>query len=100
MNRQNQMENECAKLKAWLSIILCYSMNMKTKQIYCIGFISTKGAIGEGAERLERHGKSEYDAYSTITSFPKDIVQQAINKASKVIVAEHNYQGQLSSILK
>lgn len=31
---------------------------------------------------------------------PKDIIQQAIDKASSVIVAEHNYQGQLSNILK
>lgn len=32
--------------------------------------------------------------------FPKDTIQHAIDKASKVIVAEHNYQGQLSNILK
>ena len=39
--------------------------------ILYVGFISTKGAIEEGAERLEQQGvKSEYDAYSTITSVP------------------------------
>lgn len=32
--------------------------------------------------------------------FPKEIIQDAINKAKKVIVAEHNYQGQLASIIK
>ena len=27
-------------------------------------------------------------------------MQQAVNKASKVIIAEHNYQGQLANIIK
>ena len=69
--------------------------------ILYIGFISTKRCYWRRCRKTRTTWcKSEYDAYSTITSFPKDIVQQAINKASKVIVAEHNYQGQLSSILK
>ncbi|TEB41230.1 2-oxoacid:acceptor oxidoreductase subunit alpha, partial [Flavobacterium circumlabens] len=32
--------------------------------------------------------------------FPSDVVQEAFNKAKKVVVAEHNYQGQLSNIIK
>ena len=31
---------------------------------------------------------------------PKDVIQAAIDKASRVIIVEHNYQGQLSNILK
>ena len=31
---------------------------------------------------------------------PKDVIQATIDKASRVIIVEHNYQGQLSNILK
>lgn len=31
---------------------------------------------------------------------PVEMIQNAIDKASKVIIAEHNYQGQLANIIK
>ena len=69
--------------------------------ILYIGFISTKGAINEGAERLESQGvKVNTLQIRQLHPFPKDTIQQAIDRASKVVVAEHNYQGQLSNILK
>ena len=102
MNRQNQMEKRMRKTESLVinNPVLLNEHDDKADILY-IGFISTKGAIGEGAERLERHGvKVNTMHIRQLHPFPKDIVQQAINKASKVIVAEHNYQGQLSSILK
>ena len=69
--------------------------------ILYIGFISSKGAIMEGSERLEEQGiKVNTLQIRQLHPFPKDTIQQSIDKASKVVVAEHNYQGQLSSILK
>ncbi|MCD9074074.1 2-oxoacid:acceptor oxidoreductase subunit alpha [Staphylococcus epidermidis] len=102
MNRQNQMEKRMRKTESLVinNPVLLNEHDDKADILY-IGFISTKGAIGEGAERLERQGvKVNTMHIRQLHPFPKDIVQQAINKASKVIVAEHNYQGQLSSILK
>lgn len=102
MNRQNQMEKRMRKTESLVTnnpVLL--NEHEDEADILYIGFISTKGAIGEGAERLERQGvKVNTMHIRQLHPFPKDIVQQAINKASKVIVAEHNYQGQLSSILK
>jgi len=102
INRQNQMEKRMRKTESLVinNPVLLNEHDDKADILY-IGFISTKGAIGEGAERLERQGvKVNTMHIRQLHPFPKDIVQQAINKASKVIVAEHNYQGQLSSILK
>ena len=102
MNRQNQMEKRMRKTESLVinNPVLLNEHDDKADILY-IGFISTKGAIGEGAKRLKRQGvKVNTMHIRQLHPFPKDIVQQAINKASKVIVAEHNYQGQLSSILK
>ena len=102
INRQNQMEKRMRKTESLVinNPVLLNEHDDKADILY-VGFISTKGAIEEGAERLERHGvKVNTMHIRQLHPFPKDIVQQAINKASKVIVAEHNYQGQLSSILK
>lgn len=102
INRQNQMEKRMRKTESLVinNPVLLNEHDDKADILY-VGFISTKGAIEEGAERLERQGvKVNTMHIRQLHPFPKDIVQQAINKASKVIVAEHNYQGQLSSILK
>lgn len=102
INRQNQMEKRMRKTESLVinNPVLLNEHDDEADILY-VGFISTKGAIEEGAERLEQQGvKVNTMHIRQLHPFPKDIVQQAINKASKVIVAEHNYQGQLSSILK
>lgn len=102
INRQNQMEKRMRKTENLVinNPVLLNEHDDEADILY-VGFISTKGAIEEGAERLEQQGvKVNTMHIRQLHPFPKDIVQQAINKASKVIVAEHNYQGQLSSILK
>ncbi|WP_017464274.1 2-oxoacid:acceptor oxidoreductase subunit alpha [Staphylococcus epidermidis] len=102
INRKNQMEKRMRKTESLVinNPVLLNEHDDEADILY-VGFISTKGAIEEGAERLERQGvKVNTMHIRQLHPFPKDIVQQAINKASKVIVAEHNYQGQLSSILK
>ena len=57
MNRQNQMEKRMRKTESLVinNPVLLNEHDDKADILY-IGFISTKGAIGEGAERLERQG--------------------------------------------
>lgn len=101
-NRQAQMEKRMRKTEN-LVIEKPVESNEKHEaaDILYIGFISTKGAINEGAERLESQGvKVNTLQIRQLHPFPKDTIQQAIDRASKVVVAEHNYQGQLSNILK
>ena len=101
-NRQAQMEKRMRKTEN-LVIEKPIESNEKYDEadLLYIGFISTKGAINEGAERLESQGiKVNTIQIRQLHPFPKDTIQHAIDKASKVIVAEHNYQGQLSNILK
>ena len=101
-NRQAQMEKRMRKTEN-LVIEKPVESNERHEHadILYIGFISSKGAIMEGSERLEEQGiKVNTLQIRQLHPFPKDTIQQSIDKASKVVVAEHNYQGQLSSILK
>ncbi|MDI1793645.1 2-oxoacid:acceptor oxidoreductase subunit alpha, partial [Staphylococcus aureus] len=69
--------------------------------ILYIGFISTKGAIQEGSNRLNQQGiKVNTIQIRQLHPFPTSVIQDAVNKAKKVVVVEHNYQGQLASIIK
>ena len=52
-------------------------------------------------ERLNAQGiKVNTMQIRQLHPMPKDVIQAAIDKASRVIIVEHNYQGQLSNILK
>lgn len=101
-NRQEQMEKRMRKTQ---HLLINEPVNGQETydeaDILYLGFISTKGAIQEGAERLEEQGiKVNHLQIRQLHPFPKDVVQEAVNKAKKVVVVEHNYQGQLSNILK
>ncbi|MCG3398720.1 2-oxoacid:acceptor oxidoreductase subunit alpha [Staphylococcus massiliensis] len=101
-NRQAQMEKRMRKTENLvMKDPVTYSNNYDEADILYIGFISTKGAIDEGIERLDAKGiKVNHMHIRQLHPFPSKTVQDAIDQASKVIVAEHNYQGQLASILK
>ncbi|MCY1563917.1 2-oxoacid:acceptor oxidoreductase subunit alpha [Staphylococcus pettenkoferi] len=101
-NRQEQMEKRMRKTEHLLINEPVSGQEMHDEaDILYLGFISTKGAIQEGAERLEEQGiKVNHLQIRQLHPFPKDVVQEAVNKAKKVVVVEHNYQGQLSNILK
>ncbi|MCU5746769.1 2-oxoacid:acceptor oxidoreductase subunit alpha [Staphylococcus sp. SQ8-PEA] len=75
--------------------------NNSQMDILYLGFISTKGAIQEGMARLKEQGiKVNHLHIRQLHPFPKETLQQAIDKATKVVVVEHNYQGQLANIIK
>ena len=101
-NRREQMEKRMSKTANLLiETPVDYDEKHEKADILYIGFISSKGAIEEGSKRLNNNGiKVNTMQIRQLHPLPKDIIQQAIDKASSVIVAEHNYQGQLSNILK
>ncbi|WP_239749500.1 2-oxoacid:acceptor oxidoreductase subunit alpha [Mammaliicoccus sp. O-M53] len=101
-NRQKQMDKRMRKT-AQLLIDEPVESNEKYDEadILYVGFISTAGAIDEAISRLDHQGvKINHIQIRQLHPFPSDVVQEAFNKAKKVVVAEHNYQGQLSNIIK
>lgn len=101
-NRQKQMDKRMRKT-AQLLIDEPVESNGKYEEadILYVGFISTAGAIEEAISRLDQQNvKVNQIQIRQLHPFPSDVVQEAFNKAKKVVVAEHNYQGQLSNIIK
>ncbi len=101
-NRQKQMDKRMRKT-AQLLIDEPVESNEKYEEadILYVGFISTTGAIEEAISRLDQQNvKVNHIQIRQLHPFPTDVVQEAFNKAKKVVVAEHNYQGQLSNIIK
>lgn len=101
-NRQQQMDKRMRKTEHLLikDPVEADEQHDEADILY-LGFISTKGAIQEGKDRLEAQGlKVNHLQIRQLHPFPKETLQKAIDKASKVVVVEHNYQGQLASILK
>ncbi|WP_436871803.1 2-oxoacid:acceptor oxidoreductase subunit alpha [Mammaliicoccus sciuri] len=101
-NRQKQMDKRMRKT-AQLLIDEPVESNEKYEEadILYVGFISTAGAIEEAISRLDQQNvKVNHIQIRQLHPFPTDVVQEALNKAKKVVVAEHNYQGQLSNIIK
>ncbi|MCD3220130.1 2-oxoacid:acceptor oxidoreductase subunit alpha [Mammaliicoccus sciuri] len=101
-NRQKQMDKRMRKT-AQLLINEPVESNEKYEEadILYVGFISTAGAIEEAISRLDQQNvKVNHIQIRQLHPFPSNVVQEAFNKAKKVVVAEHNYQGQLSNIIK
>lgn len=101
-NRQKQMDKRMRKT-AQLLIDEPVESNEQYEEadILYVGFISTAGAIEEAISRLDQQNvKVNHIQIRQLYPFPSEVVQEAFNKAKKVVVAEHNYQGQLSNIIK
>lgn len=101
-NRQNQMDKRMRKIE---NLIIPEpvegTMTHDDTDILYLGFISTKGAIQEGTSRLEQQGHQiNHLQIRQLHPFPTEVIQDAVDKAQKVVVVEHNYQGQLANIIK
>ncbi|EIO0079166.1 2-oxoacid:acceptor oxidoreductase subunit alpha [Staphylococcus pseudintermedius] len=101
-NRQNQMDKRMRKTE---KLVIPKPVEGTTTHddadILYLGFISTKGAIQEGALRLEQQGYHiNHLQIRQLHPFPTEVIQDAVDKAKKVVVVEHNYQGQLANIIK
>ena len=101
-NRQAQMDKRMRKTEHLLinEPVEGDDLNEKVDVLY-LGFISTKGAIQEGVQRLKEAGHTVHHLQlRQLHPFPSETVQKAVNNAKKVVVVEHNYQGQLANIIK
>ncbi|UXS20716.1 2-oxoacid:acceptor oxidoreductase subunit alpha [Staphylococcus delphini] len=101
-NRQNQMDKRMRKTeKLVISKPVEGTATHDDADILYLGFISTKGAIQEGSSRLEQQGhRINHLQIRQLHPFPTEVIQDAVDKAKKVVVVEHNYQGQLANIIK
>lgn len=101
-NRQNQMDKRMRKTeKLVIPKPVEGTATHDDADILYLGFISTKGAIQEGSSRLEQQGhRINHLQIRQLHPFPTEVIQDAVDKAKKVIVVEHNYQGQLANIIK
>ncbi|MCO4341256.1 2-oxoacid:acceptor oxidoreductase subunit alpha [Staphylococcus agnetis] len=101
-NRQAQMDKRMRKTEHLLinEPVEDDDLNEEVDVLY-LGFISTKGAIQEGVQRLKEAGHTAHHMQlRQLHPFPSETVQKAVNNAKKVVVVEHNYQGQLANIIK
>lgn len=100
-NRQAQMDKRMKKTERLLIEAPVEGQVEEEVDVLFIGFISTKGAIEEGVQRIKEAGHTAaHMQIRQLHPFPTETVQNAVNKAQKVIVVEHNYQGQLANIIK
>ncbi|MCD9060999.1 2-oxoacid:acceptor oxidoreductase subunit alpha [Staphylococcus chromogenes] len=100
-NRQAQMDKRMKKTEQLLIEAPVEGQVEEEVDVLFIGFISTKGAIEEGVQRIKDAGHTAaHMQIRQLHPFPTETVQNAVNKAQKVIVVEHNYQGQLANIIK
>ncbi|MDE9752676.1 2-oxoacid:acceptor oxidoreductase subunit alpha [Staphylococcus delphini] len=101
-NRQNQMDKRMRKTeKLVIPKPVEGTATHDDADILYLGFISTKGAIQEGSSRLEQQGhRINHLQIRQLHPFPTEVIQDAVDKAKKVVVVEHNYQGQLANIIK
>lgn len=66
-----------------------------------VGFNSTRGAIEEAMERLEKDGlKVNHAHVRLVHPFPADELSPLMQSAKKVLVVENNATGQLANIIK
>ncbi|UXS74784.1 2-oxoacid:acceptor oxidoreductase subunit alpha [Staphylococcus chromogenes] len=100
-NRQAQMDKRMKKTEQLLIEAPVEGQVEEEVDVLFIGFISTKGAIEEGVQRIKDAGHTAaHMQIRQLHPFPTETVQNAVNKAQKVIVVENNYQGQLANIIK
>ncbi|PTF78654.1 2-oxoacid:acceptor oxidoreductase subunit alpha [Staphylococcus chromogenes] len=100
-NRQAQMDKRMKKTEQLLIEAPVEGQVEEEVDVLYIGFISTKGAIEGGVQRIKDAGHTAaHMQIRQLHPFPTETVQNAVNKAHKVIVVEHNYQGQLANIIK
>ncbi len=103
-NRKKQMDKRMRKLSNFVekfpNPIAVHSPHEQA-DLLLIGFNSTRGAIEEAMERLEKEGvKVNHVHIRLIHPFPADQVRPYIDSAKHVLVLENNATGQLANIIK
>jgi 2-oxoglutarate ferredoxin oxidoreductase subunit alpha len=101
-NRKEQMDKRLRKLNQ-IQFKTPVHKNVKHDEadLLLVGFNSTRGAIEEAMERLEKDGiKVNHAHIRLIHPFPTEEVLPLVQSAKKVVVVEHNATGQLANIMK
>ncbi|UTH14713.1 2-oxoacid:acceptor oxidoreductase subunit alpha [Macrococcus equipercicus] len=99
VNRIKQMKKRMEKIaNLKISEPVVETGGFEAADVLVIGFISTYGAIEEAMDRVD--ASVNHLHIKQLHPFPTAEVQQAFDKAKRVIVAENNYQGQLAQIIK
>ena len=70
-------------------------------EVLILGMGGTRGVVEEAAERLNKDGiKTNTAMVRLINPMPVDLLLAEMAKAKRVVVVEHNQQGQLASLLR
>ncbi|MDF2556654.1 MAG: 2-oxoglutarate ferredoxin oxidoreductase subunit alpha [Bacillales bacterium] len=101
-NRITQMNKRMRKLN---SLKMPNAVHIHTPHekadILFVGFNSTRGAIEEAMEKLNREGvKVNHAHIRLVHPFPSESITPLIESAKKVIVVENNATAQLANIIK
>lgn len=101
-NRKDQMDKRLRKLeKIKFPNAIHQNVKHEDADLLIVGFNSTRGAIEEAMERLEKDGiKVNHAHVRLIHPFPTNEMLPLVEKAKKVVVVENNATGQLANIIK
>lgn len=102
-NRKQQMEKRMRKLNTVISSFHePVSINgEKNADVLFVGFNSTRGAIEEAMEQLRNEGMKVAHAHIRLLHpFPTEMLKPYVESASRIIVVENNYSGQLANLVK
>lgn len=102
VNRAAQMNKRLRKLQnVKFKIPVHKNAPHEEADLLIVGFNSTRGAIEEAMERLEKDGlKVNHAHVRLLHPFPVDEMRPLIESAKKVVVVEHNATGQLANLIK
>ena len=101
-NRKAQMDKRFRKLEHLRFDNPVYvNAPHEEADVLLVGFNSTRGALEEVQETLNKEGiKTNHAHIKLIHPFPADIMSGLVDQAKKVIVVENNLTGQLANIMK
>ncbi|MHC0037125.1 2-oxoacid:acceptor oxidoreductase subunit alpha [Pseudoneobacillus sp. C159] len=101
-NRNAQMDKRLRKIENIRFNTPVYkNAQHEEADLLIVGFNSTRGAIEEAMERLEKDGiKVNHAHIRLIHPFPTDELMPLIKSAKKIAVIENNATGQLANIMK
>ncbi len=102
VNRAAQMNKRLRKLQnVKFKVPVHKNAPHEEADLLIVGFNSTRGAIEEAMERLEKDGlKVNHAHVRLLHPFPVDEMRPLIESAKKVVVVEHNATGQLANLIK
>lgn len=97
-NRLKQMDKRMRKLKDFTMDEPFKVSGGVQSDLLIISFLSVNGAVSEAADRVD--GDITTVSLKQIHPFPIEALRPYLDNADEILVIEHNYSGQLNSILK